>query len=183
MYSRSQERHIVAKRAARRTRGGAHTILDDLDRRLLVRLQDEARVSSAELAREFQLSPPGLQKRLRRLEEKGVILRYATIVNREAVGLDLLCFVLVMLAHHRPDSVKRFRDGIQSMPEVLECHNLTGEFDCLIKVVVTNHEELQRFVERVMKVGGVDRLRTSIVLSEVKSSTSLPLRPPRGGES
>ena len=69
-----------------------------------------------------------------------------------------------MLAHHRADSVKRFRAGIAAMPEVLECHHLTGEFDCLLKVVVANHEELQRFLERLMKVGGVDRLRTSIVL-------------------
>jgi DNA-binding Lrp family transcriptional regulator len=99
-----------------------------------------------------------------------------TVVNREAVGLDLLCFVLVMLAHHRHDSVKRFRAGIARMPEVLECHHLTGEFDCLLKLVVANHEELQQFLERLMKVGGVDRLRTSIVLSEIKSVTGLPLK-------
>jgi DNA-binding Lrp family transcriptional regulator len=149
--------------------------LDDLDWRLLAHLQRDARVSTAELARQYQLSPPGVQKRLRRLEEGGVIQRYVTLVNREAVGLDLLCFVLVMLAHHRPDSVKRFRAGVTKMPEVLECHHLTGEFDCLLKLVVANHEELQRFLERLMKVGGVDRLRTSIVLSEIKSVTGLPL--------
>ena len=154
--------------------------LDDLDRRLLSRLQEDARVSTAELARQFKLSAPGVQKRLRRLEEKGVIERYVTLVNREAVGLDLLCFVLVMLAHHRADSVKRFRAGIVAMPEVLECHHLTGEFDCLLKLVVANHEELQRFLERLMKVGGVDRLRTSIVLSEIKSVTGLPLGPSKG---
>ena len=149
--------------------------LDELDRRLLARLQDDGRASSAELAREFKLSPPGLQKRLRRLEDKGAILRYAAIVSREAVGLDLLCYVLVMLAHHRPDSVERFRDGIDSMDEVLECHYLTGEFDCLIKAVVADHEELQRFLERLMKLGGVDRLRTAIVLNEIKTRTRLPI--------
>ena len=151
------------------------TRLDDLDWQLLARLQEDARVSTAELARQFKLSPPGVQKRLRRLEAKGVIQRYVTLVNREAVGLDLLCFVLVMLAHHRAGSVKRFRAGIAAMPEVLECHHLTGEFDCLLKLVVANHDELQRFLERLMKVGGVDRLRTSIVLSEIKSVTGLPL--------
>ena len=80
--------------------------LDDLDWRLLSYLQDDARVSTAELGRQLKLSPPGVQKRLRRLEQKGVIQRYVTLVNREAVGLDLLCFVLVMLAHHRPDTHK-----------------------------------------------------------------------------
>jgi DNA-binding Lrp family transcriptional regulator len=147
----------------------------------LARLQEDARISTAELARQFKLSAPGVQKRLRRLEEKGVIDRYVTVVNRQAVGLDLLCFVLVMLAHHRPDSVKKFRTGIAGMPEVLECHHLTGEFDCLLKLVVANHDELQRCLERLMKVGGVDRLRTSIVLSEIKSGTSLPLGTPAKG--
>jgi DNA-binding Lrp family transcriptional regulator len=161
--------------ARRRPVPAGRPVLDDLDWQLLTYLQDDARVSSAELARQLRLSSPGLQKRLRRLEEKGVIERYSTVVNREAVGLDLLCFVLVMLAHHRPDSVQRFRDGIRAMPEVLECHYLTGEFDCLMKLVVSNHEELQRFLERLMKVGGVDRLRTSIVLNEIKTGTSLPL--------
>ena len=153
--------------------------LDDLDWRLLASLQEDARISTAELARQFKLSPPGVQKRLRRLEENGVIKRYVTLVNREAVGLDLLCFVLVMLAHHRADSVKRFKAGAAAMPEVLECHHLTGEFDCLLKVVVANHDELQRFLERLMNVGGVDRLRTSIVLSEIKSVTGLPLKADR----
>lgn len=150
--------------------------LDELDLRLLASLQDDARRSSAELARELKLSGPGLQKRLRKLEDRGVILRYATVVDREAVGLDLLCFVHVMLAHHRPDSIKRFPGRIKSMAEVLECHFLTGEFDYLLKVVVASHEELEKFLfERLMKVSGVDRTRTSIVVKEVKATTSLPL--------
>jgi len=150
--------------------------VDHLDRRLLAELQNDARASSAELARRIGLSGPGLQKRLRKLEEHRVIERYATIVNREAVGLDLLCFVQVMLAHHRPESVKAFPDRINHMAEVLECHFLTGEVDYLLKVVVGNHEALQQFLfEKLMKVEGVDRIRTSIVVKEVKSTTSLPL--------
>jgi len=150
--------------------------IDSFDRRLLIHLQSDARASSAALARRFQLSAPGLQKRLRKLEQRGVIMQYATLVNRAAVGLDLLCFVHVMLAHHRPDSVKRFPGRIQKMPEVLECHFLTGEFDYLMKVVVSNHDHLERFLfEKLMKVDGVDRIRTSIVIKEVKSSTALPL--------
>jgi Lrp/AsnC family leucine-responsive transcriptional regulator len=155
---------------------GPRPRLDDLDRRLLVYLQDHARVSSAALARRLNLSGPGLQKRLRKLEQQGVVRAYATVVNREAVGLDLLCFVHVTLAHHRPNSVKTFPARIKGMPEVLECHFLTGEFDCLMKVVVANHDELEKFLfGKLMKVAGVDRTRTSIVVKEVKASTSLPL--------
>jgi Lrp/AsnC family transcriptional regulator, leucine-responsive regulatory protein len=113
---------------------------------------------------------------VRRLEELGVLERYSAIVNRRAVGLELLCFVQVSLAHHRPGSVKRFPHVIATMPEVLECHYLTGEVDYLLKVVVPTHEHLERFVfDRLMKVPGVDRIRTSIALREVKASAPLPL--------
>jgi Lrp/AsnC family leucine-responsive transcriptional regulator len=150
--------------------------LDNLDLRLLAHLQDDARASSAELARRVGLSGPGLQKRLKKLEAQGVVRRYATLVDREAVGLDLLCFVHVMLAHHRPNSVKRFPVRVKGMREVLECHFLTGEFDYLMKIVVANHDELEKFLfNKLMKVDGVDRIRTSIVVKEVKATTSLPL--------
>ena len=152
------------------------TKLDGMDRSLLRLLQDDARMTSAELARRVRISPPGLQKRLRKLEEGGVIERYVTVVNREAVGLDLVCFVQVTLVHHLPESVVGFRKEMTLLPEVLECHHLTGEFDYLLKVVVRNHKYLERFLfESLTQIPGVDRIRTSIVLNEIKASTSLPL--------
>lgn len=152
------------------------TQIDSLDRRLLAHLQQDARLSTAELARRLDLSGPGIQKRIHKLEQQGVIRGYATVIDREAVGLDLLCFVHVTLAHHRPNSVKRFPDKVKNMPEVLECHFLTGEFDYLLKVVVANHDHLEKFLfGKLMKAGGVDRTRTSIVVKEVKTSSALPL--------
>ena len=150
--------------------------LDDLDRRILAHLQEDASVSSAELARRVELSAAGLQKRVRKLQEAGVITRQVAILSREAIDLDLLCFVQVTLAHHQPDAVRGFREAIQGMPEVLECHHLTGEFDYLLKVVVKNHRELEHFlVDELTPAPGVDRIRTSIVLNEIKASTALPL--------
>jgi DNA-binding Lrp family transcriptional regulator len=150
--------------------------LDELDRRILGLLQEDASASSAELARRVGLSAPGLQKRLRRLREAGVITRQVALLNREAVDLDLLCFVHVTLAHHQPDGVSGFRRAVQDMPEVLECHHLTGEFDYLLKVVAANHRELEHFlVHRLTPIPGVDRIRTSIVLNEIKASTALPV--------
>ena len=150
--------------------------LDDLDRRILGHLQDDASVSSAELARRVDLSPAGLQKRVKKLQEAGVIMRQVALLNREAIELDLLCFVQVTLAHHQPDAVLGFREAIHGMPEVLECHHLTGEFDYLLKVVVRNHRELEHFlVDELTPAPGVDRIRTSIVLNEIKASTALPL--------
>ena len=164
------------QRAPRARAGEWPPRLDDLDRRLLALLQQDGRATSVELARRLDLSPPGLQRRLRRLEAAGVIRGYTALVNREAVGLDLLCFVEVKLAHHRPECVARFRDEVQSIPEVLECHYLTGESDYLIKIVVANHKALETVLfEGLMCIDGVDRIHTSIVVNEVKLSTVLPL--------
>lgn len=150
--------------------------LDDIDRQLLQLLQENGRITSAELARQVNLSPPGLQKRLKKLEENGTIERYATLVNREALGLDLLCFAQVSLAHHQPECVGQFCERVKGLPEVLECHHLTGEFDYLLKVVVANHQHLEKFLsEKMTQIPGVDKVRTNIVLNEIKASTSLPL--------
>ncbi len=153
--------------------------LDDLDRHILRLLQQDASQSAAELARRVDLSAPGLQKRVRKLQEAGVIRAQVALLAREAVGLDLLCFVQVNLTHHQPDAVQGFRRAVEELEEVLECHHLTGEFDYLLKIVARNHRDLEAFlVERLTPIAGVDKIRTSIVLNEVKSSTALPLAPP-----
>lgn len=105
-----------------------------------------------------------------------MIQGYAALIDREAVGLDLLCFVHVTLAHHEPDTIRGFRDQIKEVPEVLECHHLTGEFDYLMKVVVKSHKHLERFLfEKLTSISGVDKIRTSIVLREIKESSALPI--------
>lgn len=150
--------------------------LDEVDRSLLTYLQDDARMTNSELARRVDLSPPGLQKRLRKLEESGVIEQYATIVNREALGYDMLCFVQVTLKHHEPESVQTFRDLVQDMPEIQECFFLTGEYDYLLKVLVQNRRDLERFlVETLTPMPGMDKIRTSMVLTEIKTSTAVPM--------
>ena len=150
--------------------------LDEMDREVLRLLQDDGRISSAELARRVNLSAPGLQKRLKKLEQKGVIDRYVTLVNREALGLDLLCFAQVTLTHHQPECVSNFCTRVQGLQEVLECHYLAGEFDYILKVVVADRHHLEKLLrEQIIPIPGVDKIRTSIVLNEVKTSTSLPL--------
>ncbi len=152
--------------------------LDQIDVSVLRMLQQDARVTHKELAKQVSLSPPGLVKRLRRLERAGVVRQYTTLVDREAIGLDLLCFVHVTLGHHQIEAVRRFREAVVEIPEVLECHHVTGEFDYLIKVLVRNHHHLESFlVEKLTPLPGVDRIRTSVVLREVKCTTAIPIRP------
>ena len=150
--------------------------LDDIDREVLRHLQQDARMTNAELARRVDLSPPGLQKRLRKLEESGIIEGYATIVSREAVGYDMLCFVQATLVRHVPEAVSSFKNAVKAMPEVLECYHLTGEYDYLLKVVLHNRKHLERFIlETLTPIPGMDRVRTSLVLSEIKVTTAVSL--------
>lgn len=150
--------------------------LDDMDRAVLELLQQDARITQTDLARQVELSPTGLQKRIRKLEEDGIIERYATILNKEKLGYDMLCFVQVTLQRHNTEAVENFRRAVQIMPEVLECHHLTGEYDYLLKIIVYNRKHLERFLlETLTPLTGMDKIRTSLVLSEIKATTVVPL--------
>lgn len=150
--------------------------LDELDRALLRELQIDGRIANVELARRVNLSPPATHARLKRLEADGVIQQYGATLDREKLGFDLLCFVQVSLQLHQPEHVERFRVAIRDIPEVLECYHLTGEFDYLLKVVIRNRRDLERFVVyRLTPLPGVARIHTSVVLTEVKSTRVLPL--------
>jgi len=150
--------------------------LDEVDRALLASLQEDARITNTELARRVELSPPGLQKRLKKLEDTGVIEQYVTLINREALGFDMLCFVQVTLQRHEPTAVSNFREAVKHMPEVQECYHLTGEYDYLLKVVLRNRRHLEQFLlETLTPVPGMDKIRTSLVLNELKMTTAVPL--------
>ena len=151
-------------------------ILDEKDRILLGYLQEDARISNVELARRVGLSPPGLQKRLRRLEQKGIIDRYVTLLNREAIGYDMLCFIQVTMLRHEPTAITRFRFLVQDLPEVLECYSITGEFDYLMKIAVRNRKHLEHFLMEVLTpMPGVNTFRTFLVLRGIKETTALSL--------
>src|SRR5690606_6888628 len=101
---------------------------------------------------------------------------YATILNKEKLGYDMLCFVQVTLQRHNTEAVENFRRAVQTMPEVLECHHLTGEFDYLLKIIVYNRKHLERFLLEILTpLPGMDKIRTSLVLSEIKATTVVPL--------
>ena len=150
--------------------------LDNKDRLLLEHLQDDARMTNTELARRVDLSAPGLQKRVRKLEDAGVIEQYVTLLNRQALGYDMLCFVQVTLQRHEPEAIRNFRKVVLTMPEVMECFHITGEYDYLLKVIIRNREHLEKFlVETLTPVPGMDKIRTSLVLREIKKTSRIPL--------
>ena len=154
----------------------SYDTLDNLDKAILQALQSEGRMSNVELAQRINLSPPATHARIKRLEQRGYIRQYVALLDQESVGYDMLCFVHISLQLHQPEQVETIRTTIHQMPEVLECYHVTGEFDYLLKVVIKNRKDLERFViDRLTPVPGVARIYTSLVLNEVKSTTELPV--------
>lgn len=148
--------------------------LDDKDRILLNLLQDNARLTSAELGKQVSLSPSGVQKRLRKLEENGLVEKYAAVINRAQLGYDLLVFVQVTLRGHAPELVAEFDAAMLAMPDVLECHRVTGGADYLLKVVVADHQHLDHFLmKKLLPLPSVERVMSNLVLKAVKETTSL----------
>jgi Lrp/AsnC family leucine-responsive transcriptional regulator len=151
-------------------------MLDKVDKSMLRALQADGRLSNVELARKISLSPPAAHARLRRLEKDGYIRQYTAVVDREKAGYDLLCFIHISLQMHQVTQVEKFREATRKMPEVLECHHITGEYDYLLKVVLRNRKDLERFVvDKLTPIPGVARIHTSLVFTEVKSTMALPL--------
>ncbi|MCL4875746.1 MAG: Lrp/AsnC family transcriptional regulator [Anaerolineae bacterium] len=153
-----------------------NSVLDELDRAILLELQKNGRISHVELSRIVNLSPPAIHTRIKRLEQQGYIDCYAALVNRELVGYEMLCFISVSLQVHQLDQVENFRRRVTEMPEVLECYHLTGEYDYLLKVAVYNQKSLQQFLmDKLTPIPGIGRIHTSLVLTEIKHSTVLSL--------
>ena len=153
-----------------------NNMMDSVDKATLRALQVDGRLSNVELARKISLSPPATHARRRRLEKDGYIHQYTAVVDREKAGYDLLCFIHISLQMHQLEQVERFRKLVRQMPEVLECYHITGEYDYLLKVVLRNRKDLERFaVDRLTPIPGVARIHTSLVFTEVKSTTALPL--------
>lgn len=150
--------------------------LDETDKTILRLLQADGRVSNAEIARRVGLSAPATHARVRRLEETGVVRQYATLLDREAIGYDMVCFINVSLQLHQFEAIERFKELVQDMPEVLECYHITGAFDYLLKAVFRNRDELQEFVvNKLTPISGMARINTSLALIEIKATQQLPI--------
>jgi Lrp/AsnC family leucine-responsive transcriptional regulator len=153
---------------------------DRLDRALLIRLQANGRETCEAMGEQVGLSPSAVLRRIKRLEEAGVIDRYVALVRPEAVGLGLTAYINVRLEKHA-ESAKRnpmdlFRASVQAWPEVVECSALTGEMDFLLRVVVADMPAYSRFMmDTLLRHPSVQDCKTSFVMDRVKSTTALPV--------
>ena len=149
--------------------------MDNNDRIILDALQSNSRLTINDLTDLVNLSTSGVQKRLKKLEDQGFIDSFVAVLSRKHLNLTMLCFVEVSLGTHNRQEVADFDQSIQELPEVLECHRLTGGADYLLKVVAHDREHLDYFLMDVlMPFPAVDKMKTSIVLKEIKETTALP---------
>lgn len=151
--------------------------LDDIDVRILGRLQTDGRVTNQQLSDVVGLSPSPCLRRVRILEESGVIQGYVALLKPEAVGLGVTAFVRIRLDHQDDTHLTLFEDAIAAFPEVMECYLMTGEADYQIRVLFSSLGEFEDFLRhKLTKIAGVSQLTTSFALRPVVYRTALPVR-------
>ena len=149
---------------------------DRLDRHILELIQDDARISNADLSAKVGLSPSPCWRRVRALEERGVIRSYVTLVAPEAIGLPVNVWVHVTLNEQVERRLGHFEKAIVARPEVMECYLMTGESDYLLRVVVPDIAAYQAFLlDHLTRIEGIASIKSSFALKQVKYKTALPL--------
>ncbi|HYN78091.1 MAG TPA: Lrp/AsnC family transcriptional regulator [Lamprocystis sp. (in: g-proteobacteria)] len=153
-------------------------MIDNYDRRILEELQQEGRLSNQDLADRIGLSPSPCLRRVRALEEAGIITGYRALLDAKRLGLNLTVILSIAMDRHTPDRFERFDAAVAAMPEVLECLLVTGrDADYQLKVVVRDMEHYQELLlERITRIDGVTGVHSSFVLRRVVERTSLPVR-------
>jgi Lrp/AsnC family leucine-responsive transcriptional regulator len=151
--------------------------LDRTDQVLLVELQRDGRLTNRELAERIHLSESACLRRVRALEEAGVIDRYAALVNQSRVGLPGNVFVSITLNRQEQADLRAFEEAVRRVPEVMECYLMTGQQDYLLRVVVSDPADFERLhSQHLTRLPGVARVQSSFALRTVRKSTELPLR-------
>jgi len=152
-------------------------MLERKDRRILAELQGDSRLTTQELADKVGMSSSAVWRRVRSLEEAGIIDRYAVIVNPKKAGFGLSSIVHVSLARHEQSNVDHFVHEVLRQPEVLECFATSGEADFHLRVVVKDIDAYNAFLDDfIFRLPGVSQVRSNIVLKEIKADTALPFK-------
>ncbi|MGO1502387.1 MAG: Lrp/AsnC family transcriptional regulator [Marinobacter sp.] len=151
--------------------------IDKTDRRILAQIQQDASLTNQQLAEKVGLSPSPCLRRVRALEDAGVIVRTVTVLNHKKLGLSLTVIILIGMDRHTPERFAAFEEQVSEYPEVLECYLVTGhDADYMLKVVVPDMDEYHHFLlNRITRIQGVSGVHSSFVLKRVIDSTALPL--------
>jgi len=149
---------------------------DEVDMSIITHLQKDSTITNAELAKQIGLSPSACLSRTKRLKKAGIIKQFIAIIDEQRIGLEVVTFVFVSLKPHDRKTTESFLKSIQAIPSIMECHNISGVHDYLLKIIAPSIKAYRNFViDTLIEVPGVDTVETSVVLSSEKMSYQLPL--------
>jgi Lrp/AsnC family transcriptional regulator, leucine-responsive regulatory protein len=150
--------------------------LDSVDRKILQALQEDGRIQNVELAEKVGLSPSPCLRRVKILEESGVIERYVALLNAVQLGVGLTVFVRIWLKSQDAESIDRFTTEVQQLPEIVECHLMAGDCDFLLRVVVADLDAYRQFQGQYLtRIKGVQSVKSEIPMQKIKQTSALPL--------
>jgi Lrp/AsnC family leucine-responsive transcriptional regulator len=151
--------------------------LDATDIKILTILQHNGRITNSKLAADIGISPPAMLERVKRLEASGVIEKYVAILNREKTGFGLLAIINISLSLHQISNLQLVKERLIQLEEVLECYQMTGDIDFLLKVAIQDMNSYTEFVNNKLSgIPGIQNIKTSFVLAALKSDTAINLR-------
>ncbi|WP_422506307.1 Lrp/AsnC family transcriptional regulator [Stenotrophomonas sp. GZD-301] len=151
-------------------------VLDAIDRRILAALQQDGRIQNVELAKQVGLSPSPCLRRVRLLEEAGIISGYVALLDAAKVGMGFTVFARVWLTGQDEDTTNRFVDAVRQFPQVLECYLMAGDCDFLLRIAVADLDAYRQFqVDHLNRIKGVQSVKTEIPMQKIKQSWRLPM--------
>jgi len=166
----------ITKAKRQKSAESVNFALTDVDRRILKVMQEDGRMTIQAIGERVGLSPSPCLRRIRRMEEAGIITAYSTTLDQKAVGLPVSVFVSIKLERQRAEQLDRFGEAIADWPEVMECYLMTGQFDYLLRVVCADLGAYEAFIrEKLTRVDGVASIESSFALGQVKYSRVLPI--------
>lgn len=152
--------------------------LDPIDLRILALLQEDSRLTNKELAAAIHLSPTPTFERVKRLEREGYIEKYIAVLNAEKLNRGFIVFCYLSMKQHTYENSQRIMEAVQNIPEIVECYNISGDYDFLLKIYVQDMKTYQQFVLRILgDIDCIGSLNSSFVLGEVKNTHNLQITP------
>jgi Lrp/AsnC family transcriptional regulator, leucine-responsive regulatory protein len=150
--------------------------IDSIDRKIIAAIQIDGKITAQELANRVGLSASPCARRLRLLEEAGIIKGYTAVIDQKKAGLPISAFASIKLERQREEDLDRFAQAVTRWPEVVDCYLMTGQRDYLMRIVVRDLEAYERFIkEKLTRLKGIASIETSFALDQVKRSEALPL--------
>lgn len=151
--------------------------LDKFDQRILVELQKDGRLKNQQLAEIIGLSPAACWRRVKALEEAGIIKSFTALVNPEKIGQPLCVLVMITLLRHSIDNTLEFEEKVMRYPEVLQCYSTTGNSDFVLRVVIEDMAAYDRFLnEKIFTLQGISQVNSNFALREIKNETAIPIK-------